>query len=285
MSATITDLVDLYLGTERELLPHSRPKSFRASSMGYCARRQVLERGGVERTEGFDAKTLRIFSAGDAFHWWLRLMIERAGLLVAEEVNLYDEEWGVSGHVDGIWGGPIQPIFPETLENAKPRWTRFLEHLRNEIEGRWGGRLPVTGIEIKSANGRSMKRTFDQGHASESHAAQIATYYLLANRNPDQMPAMPERWDVVMLGKEFLGILEWPLRDEDIAATEAKIELLRHSWSNREVPPCTCTEEFNGKGPLYCAYKEPGGTCCSDVLVEAVDWVSTEQTEQMEVKS
>lgn len=77
---------------------------FRASSAGYCPRYVIMKRLGiptVPERQG-DTRSLRVFAAGTHFHEFMQRITKEAGVSIAQEVELTDEQWGVKGHFDDL---------------------------------------------------------------------------------------------------------------------------------------------------------------------------------------
>lgn len=73
------------------------------SSAGACPRSVVYSRLGYDRDAvSVDARTRRIFDNGSHVHERLQGYLKSCGLLVMEEVPLFDDEYQVQGHTDGI---------------------------------------------------------------------------------------------------------------------------------------------------------------------------------------
>lgn len=74
-----------------------------ASSAGYCMRKLVFERLGVPPVakDGDERKT-RVFEAGHLFHQFMQEITKGAGLSIAQELELQDEEFMVRGHIDDL---------------------------------------------------------------------------------------------------------------------------------------------------------------------------------------
>lgn len=73
------------------------------SSAGACPRSVVYSRLGYDRDAvSVDARTRRIFDNGSYVHERLQGYLKSCGLLVMEEVPLFDDEYQVQGHTDGI---------------------------------------------------------------------------------------------------------------------------------------------------------------------------------------
>lgn len=76
-----------------------------ASSAGYCMRLNIFRRLGVPRVpeiqEGWE-RTTRVFESGHIFHQWIQGVTKEAGLSIAQEVELQDEDLMVRGHFDDL---------------------------------------------------------------------------------------------------------------------------------------------------------------------------------------
>lgn len=72
-----------------------------ASSAGYCYRRVIFKRLNIpEVTE--NPRKQRVFSSGHVFHEWIQRITRDAGVSVAQELELQDEELMIRGHVDDL---------------------------------------------------------------------------------------------------------------------------------------------------------------------------------------
>lgn len=75
-----------------------------ASSAGYCMRLNIMRRLGVPKVPELadNATQTRIFEAGHIFHEWLQRITKDAGLSIASEVELQDEDLMIRGHFDDL---------------------------------------------------------------------------------------------------------------------------------------------------------------------------------------
>src|SRR5665213_1480762 len=73
-----------------------------ASSAGYCMRKQIFQRLKVPPVKPVDARKQRVFTAGHIFHDWIQELTQKAGISVAQEVELQDEDLMVRGHFDDL---------------------------------------------------------------------------------------------------------------------------------------------------------------------------------------
>lgn len=77
-------------------------KYWSASSAGYCHRKLIFERLGVPTTQPDDPRKQRVFEAGKIFHDWIQELTRKAGVSIAQEVELQDEDLMIRGHFDDL---------------------------------------------------------------------------------------------------------------------------------------------------------------------------------------
>lgn len=100
----IRPLVDKYLA-EKASAERDYGNYWSASSAGYCMRLNIFRRLGVPRVpeiqEGWE-RTTRVFESGHIFHEWIQGITKKAGLSIASEVELQDEDLMIRGHFDDL---------------------------------------------------------------------------------------------------------------------------------------------------------------------------------------
>lgn len=251
-----------------------RPKeNWRCSSLGRCLRYQVLERSGLPKPE-IDAESRRRMDLGSNLHWIYGLMRARQGLLLAKEVAITDPDLELSGHIDLVWGGPIQDIPEKWRLYRKPDWIFFLEELRRRAREQWGDVAPVTVDELKTVASYGF-RQLDR-HGRFDYRMQLAGYYLLATAHQDLMPAMPqgyERWRVVVFNRESGAKVGIAMQPSWIVEAQERLEALNEAWDTGSWPNCTCGQtpgiEWEAK---LCPYaNEDGDGCCGQTLLERLE--------------
>ncbi len=97
----IRPAVDAYL-LEKSKEVRSYGDYWSASSAGYCMRRNIFQRLGVPETGEPDARKQRVFTAGHIFHEWIQGLTKAAGISIAQETELQDEDLMVRGHFDDL---------------------------------------------------------------------------------------------------------------------------------------------------------------------------------------
>src|SRR5665213_3322496 len=96
----IRPAIDAYLQSKREEV-RDYGDYWSASSAGYCMRKSIFERLGVPPVSE-DARKQRVFSSGHIFHNWIQEITKGAGLSIAQELELQDEDLMVRGHIDDL---------------------------------------------------------------------------------------------------------------------------------------------------------------------------------------
>lgn len=276
-------MLDWYLAAHRawwnnwEQAPENR--TWRASSLGYCLRKQTLQRLGIPSTTTMDAKTIRTFAWGDEVHSFIRKVFWRLGLVVAEEPTFTDEDRHITGHVDLIWSpaGFARPM----PEHWSDEWVDYVAWLRNEFHATVarmydGGAIPDEpfGAEIKSAHSNAMKRLMTEGPYAW-HRTQAGIYKHMAKTTPPFEvtgvvtsptpllfhPVQVDRWHIMYVGKDSTGMLMFEVEDAWVDDALARLDDLNRYWAADMWPPCTCEGWWVGS----CDYNE-GQTCCGREL-------------------
>ena len=99
----IRPAIDAYLKARSEE-KRNYGEYWSASSAGYCMRLNIMRRLGVPRVPELEdnATQTRIFEAGHIFHEFLQRITKDAGLSIASEVELQDENLMIRGHFDDL---------------------------------------------------------------------------------------------------------------------------------------------------------------------------------------
>lgn len=99
----IRPAVDAYLKAESEKIRDYGPY-WSASSAGYCMRLNIMRRLGVPKVPELadSAAQTRIFEVGHIFHEWMQRITKNAGISIAQEVELQDEDLMIRGHFDDL---------------------------------------------------------------------------------------------------------------------------------------------------------------------------------------
>lgn len=143
-----------------------------ASLAGYCMRRQIFERLKVPYVTE-DARKTRVFAVGDVFHKWMQDITKEAGLSIAQELELQDEELMIRGHIDDL-------VLVE--DDYIPSWAEH--NLSQKIKAQ-GGTVPkpkhLILYDYKTQNSRAF--TYQKGRPmSYYHRSQLGTYMMMLKK-------------------------------------------------------------------------------------------------------
>ncbi len=72
------------------------------SQIGNCLRQRYYARLGYKNKNILDARTRRIFDNGTKTHERLQEYLKKQGMLLLDEVPVYNAEYNIQGHTDGI---------------------------------------------------------------------------------------------------------------------------------------------------------------------------------------
>lgn len=213
----IRPLVDAYIDLKRSEV-RNYGDYWSASSAGYCMRKNIFERLGVPHVT-VDPRKQRVFESGHIFHEWLQGITKAAGVSIAQELELQDEELMIRGHIDDL-----------VLINDK-----------------------LILYDIKTAHSRSFTYSKDRP-VSHFHRLQVGTYmYMLRNdktmkdwEGVDATQVSESR--ILKLSKDDLRMAEkqvfWGDKLESDVLNYWKE--LNTWWNNKLIPPCTCADHENG---------------------------------------
>lgn len=219
-----------------------------ASSAGYCMRLNIMRRLGVPKVPELEdnATQTRIFESGHIFHEWMQRITKDAGLSIASEVELQDEDLMVRGHFDDL------------------------------IAFEYGDDKPQTHLilyDYKTAHSASFK--FSMGRPmSHYHTMQLGTYMYMLRRDP--VGAMVETYHQNLVDADHIAELTeartMSISKDDLRMDEKQLlwtpELekkvveywttLNGYWKAKTMPKCTCADYEGGfmsrrsaKGKVY----------------------------------
>lgn len=197
-----------------------------ASSAGYCMRKLIFERLKVTPTLAPGARKQRVFSVGHIFHAWLQDLTVQAGISVAQEVELQDDELMIRGHFDDL--------------------------------------ISINGhlilYDYKTQNSRAFTWNKKNGdNMSHFHRHQLLTYIYMLRKmkelvaeDDDGHPIFNvenlSEARILKISKDDLRMHEQQLfwnKANELIITSWWKELNRY-WTERKLPPCTCADHEGG---------------------------------------
>lgn len=182
-----------------------------ASSAGYCMRKNIFERLGVPHVDKeSDARLQRVFTSGHIFHEWIQKLTKDAGISVAQEVELIDEELMVKGHFDDLV--------------------------------KVGDDLILYDYKTQNSRAFSYKRPL-----SHYHKMQLGTYmYMLRRGDEIKQPLSEAR--ILKISKDDLRMNEEQLLwTPDLEKEVVQYwSTLNGYWESKKLPKCTCDKYEGG---------------------------------------
>lgn len=183
-----------------------------ASSAGYCHRKLIFERLGVPPIErDSDARRTRVFESGNIFHSWVQGITKKAGLSIAQELELQDDDIMVRGHVDDIIS----------------------------IDGK----LMLYDYKTQHSGAFTFQKNRPISHY---HEFQIGTYLHMLRHNEAYKDLVEAR--VMKISKDDLRMAEnqifWTQELDDAVCDYWND--LNDWWERERIPPCTCADYEGG---------------------------------------
>lgn len=227
-----------------------------ASSAGYCMRLNIMRRLGVPKVPELEdnATQTRIFEAGHIFHEWLQRITKDAGLSIASEVELQDEDLMIRGHFDDL------------VLIKDPRGSHSISNPPIP-------RDKLILYDYKTAHSASFNYKKRQTEIGHYHKMQLGTYMYMLRKLSFDMEAMGAK--TLPLGEQLKNLSEsriLSISKDDLRMHEqqllwsAKLEkevysywsTLNGYWKARTLPKCTCLDHDGGfmgkksaKGKFY----------------------------------
>lgn len=217
-------------------------KYWSASSAGYCMRKNIFERLGVPHVEkDSDNRTTRVFEAGHIFHEWLQRITKDAGLSIASEVELIDEDFMIKGHFDDLvlikpsevvtdFPAKYQPVSNLILYDYKTAHSKWFEYVKDRPMSHYNRMQLGTYLMM-------LRRNFAKWHED------IYLKYGLDVRDVTESR-------ILKVSKDDMRMHEIQLLWSDELESEvmAYWTVLNEHWKNKTIPPCTCADyEKNNK--------------------------------------
>jgi hypothetical protein len=208
-----------------------------ASSAGYCMRKNIFDRLGVPAVTE-DARKQRVFTSGHIFHDWIQEITKDAGLSIAQELELQDEDLMIRGHIDDL----------VLMEYGK---------IDSPVTIKEGPSQHLILYDYKTVNSRSFLWAKKNGNAmSRYHRYQLGTYMYMIRKlqgeavKPTELDDLPELSEsrILKIEKDTLMMGEQQLLWSDELSSEINEywTALNAYWDNKKIPPCTCADYENG---------------------------------------
>ena len=218
-------------------------KYWSASQAGYCMRKVIMEHMGIPPV-AVDARKQRVFEVGNIFHEWAQRITKKAGISIAQELELQDEELMIRGHIDDL---VLVLTHPGSHDPLLAGSSTITLHTKGDAH--------LILYDYKTQNSRAFTYQKDKP-ISYFHKMQLGTYMYMW-RNPKVwlpkndfllMKDLLNEARILKISKDDLRMSEQQL----LWSPELEQEVLTYwqtinkYWKAKTLPPCTCHEHENG---------------------------------------
>lgn len=235
-------------------------------------RKTILERLGLPKLNE-DARKQRVFTSGHVFHDWIQQLTKKAGISIAQEVELQDEELMIRGHFDDLI--LVSPKLPPQVHTAIALAShspdkKLQQDLADSIP-----RPRLILYDYKTVNSRSFMWAKKNGNKmSYFHRMQLGTYMYMLRTQKFDKPKVIKLSDVLTtnlkearilkIEKDTLMMGEQQLFWDEELSRQIKDYWTRLNkyWTEKKMPPCTCADKEGGfmakeKWNPFFKYDEP----------------------------
>lgn len=169
----IRPAIDAYLKAEAEKT-RDYGLYWPASSAGYCQRLLIMRRLGVPKVPELEdnATQTRIFESGKIFHEWLQRITKDAGLSIASEVELQDEDLMIRGHFDDL-------VLVDSMDAENVTYDEGLVTERTVAQPK----KKLILYDYKTAHSASFNYKKRQTEIGHYHKYQLASYMMMLRRH------------------------------------------------------------------------------------------------------
>lgn len=214
-----------------------------ASSAGYCQRKLIFERLGVPPVvKDGDARKQRVFTSGHLFHAWIQSITKEAGISVAQELELQDEDLMVRGHFDDLVLVREDGIYEEDGMAVKDETQHLILY------------------DYKTQNSKNFA-TY-AARPSHYHKMQLGTYMYMLRKRTDFLEQPDSKGFAKLhdLARELTEARILKISKDDLRLAEVQYlwsealekevvsywTTLNGYWKAKTIPKCTCANYEGG---------------------------------------
>lgn len=198
-----------------------------ASSAGYCMRKVIFDRLGVDHVKD-DARKQKVFTVGHIFHNWIQDITKNAGVSVAQELELVDNTLMIKGHIDDL----------VMTDNG------------------------LILYDYKTQNSRAF--SYKKPGMSHYHRMQLGTYMMMLR---EEYPTLDEARILKISKDDLRMVEEVLYWDDRLAQDVSNYwSTINNFYQDKRMPPCTCAEHEGGfmAKETYNPYFYNGEPCSRD---------------------
>jgi hypothetical protein len=124
MDWSFQQILDAQIAKDYEREERATPTCWRSSGLGSCLCGRYLERIGMPADEEFDARTLRVFSAGNKWEDWVMENIKKdTTIQVEQQLEFEIPEYNFKGHADArITKDGKRKVLEVKSKNSRAFW-------------------------------------------------------------------------------------------------------------------------------------------------------------------
>lgn len=223
---------------------------WRSSGLGTCMRGRFLNRllSGTGIKPETDARTLRVFEMGNQVEDWLmKKLVQSPEYDVTQQIEMYDHELNLSGHLDAY------------LVRKSPTGDEFTDEYI---------------VECKSKHSKAFWYMDKKGEGAQTHhKMQLHSYLYMMNKyggsviNPvdgsvtskiDHRGGRLKEGAILYVSKDDMALLEYPVRLNDVELEKMwkfEVETLNKCWNEKTAPPAPEKGSWQEK---YCEFCKIG---------------------------
>lgn len=248
-----------------------------ASSAGYCMKLNIMRRLKIPKVPELEdnATQTRIFEAGKIFHEWLQRITKDAGLSIASEVGLQDEDLMIRGHFDDLILIPGYDPAPYGMPDDAPMSWEMPDMVPDKL----------ILYDYKTAHSASFNYKKRQTEIGHYHKYQLATYvYMVRKAGVDVVAGLSDPNQYELNEARILSISKDDLRTHETQllwspSLEKEVvgywKTLNGYWNAKTIPKCTCLDFDGGfmgrkskKGKFYNDYFYEEEPCSTQWLIK-----------------
>lgn len=245
-----------------------------SSALG-CNRANFYQREGITK-DVTEPRLQRIFDNGDGVHERIQNYLYKCGFLFMDEVPLYNAEYDIQGHTDGIGSLSGKKNRAEIVEikSINDNGFRGLKKAKEEHEAQ--AQVYIFCAEqqrLKLKNDYPTKRKFDRSIFKRRKFYRSLYTHLVDGKKFTKEEKINHKVELHLKMDEILYGIEFPITKaiilyENKNTQEMKefiiemndelqervlegFELNNYYWEQQELPPRTCKNKSDGR---WCAY-------------------------------
>jgi len=209
-----------------------------ASSAGYCMRKVIFDRLGVPKVKE-EPRKQRVFEAGHVFHKWYQDITKAAGVSLAQELELIDNELMIKGHIDDL----VLIDGHLILYDAKTQNSRAFNYKRPEMSHYHKMQLGTYMYMLRKADSDEFALNIDTKlveNTLEGFISDSKEFFQLVGGLTEARILKISKDDLRMSEEQLLWT---PALEKEVYEYWST---LNGYWESKKLPKCTCADREGG---------------------------------------